>query len=112
MFLAVKTAEEIGCTQATIFTFDSDVGILAVYFASLVNIQIIVQIGTGRNKRLLGISGNTLDVELIQAMLLLHAISGCDSVMLSMVWVKQSGCLLFKTTKNTFKYYLTLVQAL
>ena len=80
MFLGVKIAEEIGCTQATIFAVDSDVDILACYFASLVNIQIIVQIGTGRNKRLLYIPGNTLDVELIQALPLLHAISGCDSV--------------------------------
>ena len=80
MFLAVKIAEEIGCTPATIFAVDNDVGILACYFASLVNIQIIVQIGTGRNKTLPDISGNTLDVELIQALPSLHAISCCDSV--------------------------------
>ena len=79
MFLVVKIAQEIGCTQATIFTVDSNVGILACYFASPVNIQIIVQIGTGRNKRLLDISGNTLDVKLIQALLSPHVISGCDS---------------------------------
>ena len=101
MLLAVKIAEEIGCTQAMIFTVDSDVGILACYIASLVNIQIIVQIGTGRNKRLLDISGNTLDVELIQAMPSLHAIFGCDSVS-AVHGMGSCGCLLLKTTKNTF----------
>ena len=42
--------------------------------------QIIFRIGTGRNKRLLDISGNTLDFELIQALPSFLAISGCDSV--------------------------------
>jgi len=31
MFLAVKIAQDIGCSTAIIFTVDSDVGVLACY---------------------------------------------------------------------------------
>jgi hypothetical protein len=80
MFLAVKIAQEIGCTKATIFTVDSDVAILALYYARFFQIPLFIHIGTCNNIKVLDVTSTELTPNFVGALPSLHAISGCDSV--------------------------------
>ena len=80
VFLAAKFAQEIGCRNADIFTVDSDVVILACYFAQMLEISLLVQIGSGNNYRIIDVKDHTWSDSIIQSLPSLHAISGCDAV--------------------------------
>ena len=80
VFLAAKFALEIGCRDAVIFTIDSDVAILACYFAQMLEINLLVQIGSGKNCRVTDVKDHNLSDSIIQSLPSLHAFSGCDAV--------------------------------
>lgn len=80
MFLAANHAAYLGQTKATIITVDSDVAILACYFAPRIELELYVQIGTGSNVRVLDPASLDVNHETKLALPALHAISGCDSV--------------------------------
>ena len=77
VFLAVKLAQEIGCTDAVIYTADSDVAILAMYYSRRLSINLFVQLGTGSNVRIVDVGNTDWQSELGEA---LHVISDCDLV--------------------------------
>ena len=77
VFLAVKSAQEIGYTDVVIYTVDSDVGIMAMYYSRRLVVNLFVQLGTGSNVDV----GNTdWQSELVEGLPSVHAISSCDSV--------------------------------
>ena len=80
MFLPVKLAQEIGRTDTFIYTVDSDVAILAIYYSRKIAVNIFVQLGTGSNVRITDVGNVDWQSELVETLPLLHAISGCDSV--------------------------------
>ena len=49
-------AQEIGCRDAAIFTVDSDIAILACYFAQMLEINLLVQIGLGNSYRVIHVN--------------------------------------------------------
>ena len=49
VFLAVKLAQETGYTDVVIYTVDSDVAIMAMYFSRRLAVNLFVQLGTGSN---------------------------------------------------------------
>ena len=49
VFFAAKFTQEIGYRDAVIFTVDSSVAILACYFAQMLEINFLVQVGSGNN---------------------------------------------------------------
>ena len=55
VFLAVKLAQEIGCTNATV---DNDVVILAMHYSRRLAVNLFVQRGTENNVRIIDV-GNT-----------------------------------------------------
>ena len=61
-------------------TVDSDVAILACYFAHILEISLLVQIGKGNNYRVIDVKGHTWSDSIIQSLPSLHATSGCDAV--------------------------------
>ena len=77
VFLAVKLAQEIGCTDAVIYTADSDVAILAMYYSRRLPVNLFVQLGTGSNVRIVDVGNTDWQSELGEA---LHVISDCDLV--------------------------------
>ena len=80
MFLALKVAQEAGCSDAVIYTVDSDVAILALYYARRLSIHLFLQLGTGSDVRILDTQATDWLSDLLEALPSLHAISGCDSV--------------------------------
>ena len=57
-FLVVKLAQESGCTDAVIYTVDSDVAILAMYYYRRLAVNLFEKLGTGTNVRIINV-GNT-----------------------------------------------------
>ena len=80
VFLTVKLAQEIGYTDAVIYTVDSDVVILAIYYSRRLVVNLFVQLGTGSNVRIVDEGNTDWQSELVKALPSLHAISGCDLV--------------------------------
>ena len=80
MFLASKVAQEAGCSDTVIYTVDSDVAILALYYARRLSIHLFLQLGTESDVRILDIQATDWLSDLLEALPSLHAISGCDSV--------------------------------
>ena len=80
VFLASKVAQEAGCSDAVIYTVDSDVAILALYYARRLSIHLFLQLGTGSDVRILNTQATDWPSDLLEALPSLHAISGCDSV--------------------------------
>ena len=85
VFLAAKFAQEIKCRDAVIFAVDSDVAISACYFAQMLEINLLVQIGSGNNYRVIDVKDHTWSDSIIQSLPSLHATSGCDAV--SATWL-------------------------
>ena len=75
--MAVKLAKEIGYTDAVIYTVDSDVAILAMYYPRRLVVNLFVQLGTASNVRIVDVGNTDWQSELIEALPSLHAISGC-----------------------------------
>ena len=59
VFSTEKIAQEIGCRDAVIFTIDNDVAILACYFAQILEISLLVQIGSGNNYQVIDVKDHT-----------------------------------------------------
>ena len=85
VFLAAKFAQEIKCRDAVIFAVDSDVAISACYFAQMLEINLLVQIGSGNNYRVIDVKDHTWSDSIIQSLPSLHVTSGCDAV--SATWL-------------------------
>lgn len=105
IFLAAKFAEDIGCSRITIFTVDSDVVILACYYASKLQSQLFLHIGSGNNIRILDVGENELSEELLDSLPSLHALSGCDAVS-AFNGIGKSKWLLKVEKNNKFLYAL------
>ena len=80
VFLAAKLAQDIGCSNIGIFTVDSDVAILACFYAMKLQSRLLVNIGSGCNVRILDVGNTEWSVDLLNSLPSLHAISGCDAV--------------------------------
>ena len=52
VFLAVMLVQEIRYTDAVIYTADSDVAILAMYYSRRLAVNLFVQLGIGNNVRI------------------------------------------------------------
>ena len=76
VFLAVKLAQEIGCTNATV---DNDVVILAMYYSRRLAVNLFVQRGTENNVRIIDVGNTDWQSVLIKGLPSLHANSGFDS---------------------------------
>ena len=63
----------------TIHTVDSDVAILACYYASILANRLYIKIGTGKNERILNVSDTPYEESFLRSLPGLHAFSGCDS---------------------------------
>ena len=79
MFLTANYAALTAQRKALIITIDSDVAILACYFAPFINLDLLVRIGTGNNVQYLNHILLDVDETVKLALPALHAISGCDS---------------------------------
>ena len=79
MFLAANFACSRGCQSITIHTVDSDVAILACYYARILSKPLYIKIGTGRNERILNVTEAPFEERLSISLPGLHAFSGCDS---------------------------------
>ena len=79
LFLAAKYACNQGSSSVTIHTVDSDVAILAFYFASKMRSPLYLKIGTGKNERILNVSEAHLEESFSKSLPGLHAFSGCYS---------------------------------
>ena len=77
MFLAANYASNRGVKSVTIHTVDSDVAILACYYALTIESRIIIKIGNGKYERMLNVTGSSLDENLIRSLSGLHDFSGC-----------------------------------
>ena len=80
LFLAAKHACSRGCTSVTIHTIDSDVAILACYFAPMLSAPLHIKIGTGKNDQILDVAGVDFYENMSRALPGLHAFSGCNSI--------------------------------
>ena len=54
VFLATQFAENLGCSDITIFTVDSDIPILAAFYVRKVNCRLMVHIETCGNQKVVG----------------------------------------------------------
>ena len=80
MFLAAQYASSnLDETNVTILTVDTDVAILACYFAPRITANLYIQIGVGNNRRLVEVSPSKINEGLQNALPGLHAVSGCHS---------------------------------
>ena len=79
VFSAAKFAQKIGCRDAVIFTVDSDVAILACYFAQMLEISLLVQIGSGYSYQVIVVKDHTWSDSIIRSLPSLYAISGSDA---------------------------------
>ena len=68
VFLAAKSPLEVGCRNAVIFTVDGDVAILAWYFAQMLEINLLIQIGSCNNYRVINIKDHTWSDRIIQSL--------------------------------------------
>ena len=65
MFLAANYASNRGVKSVTIHTVDSDVAILACYYALIIASRIIIKIGNGKYERMLNVTESSFDENLI-----------------------------------------------
>ena len=79
MFLAANYACNRAVESVTIHTVDSDVAILACYYAPIIESRIIIKIETGKYEQMLNVIESSLDENLIRSLPGLHAFSGCES---------------------------------
>ena len=79
MFLKANYACNCGFWSVTIHKVDSDVAILACYYAPVIESCIIIKIDTGNYKRMLSVTEYSLDKNLIRSLPGLHTFSDCDS---------------------------------
>ena len=77
VFLSTQFAENVGCSDITIFTVDSAIAILAVFH---INCRLMVHIGVGSNARILDMGTSKCSDGVLESIPALHHISGCDSV--------------------------------
>ena len=113
MFLAANFASNSGVESVTIHTVDSDMAILACYYAPLIESCIIIKIGSGKYERMLNVTESSLDQNLIRSLPGLHAFSGCDSTSAfhgigKIKWLN----LVKKNMKSFVMLYAYLVKAL
>ena len=79
MFLCASFAGDLGFSSVNIVTVDSDVGILALYYQSKLDVSICLEMGTSSKIQIFDISSNSVDSLIREALPSLHALSGCDS---------------------------------
>ena len=77
VFLATQFAENVGCSDTTIFTVDSDITILATFYVRQINCRLMVHIGVGSNMRILVMGTSKSSDGVLETLPALHAISGC-----------------------------------
>ena len=65
---------------ALVVTVDSEIGIVAWYYAIKLEIHLMVQIGTGSQIRIIDVGNNRWNPNVIEGLPSLQAFSGCDEV--------------------------------
>ena len=79
VFLCASFAAELGYQKVRIVTVDSDIGILALYYQQKIDVDLLLEIGTGANLKIIDISTHDLPINVTDALSGLHAMSGCDT---------------------------------
>ena len=79
IFLCAQFAFQLGFERVNVATIDTDVVVLAVYFQSQLTGKMYMEYGTAPNLAYYDISLHTFDVQLVQALPGIHALSGCNS---------------------------------
>ena len=83
MFLYAQFASTLGFQSVKIITVDSDVAILALYFASKIKTHIYLEMGTGAKVVVYDITSRTLEHDICEALPGLHSFSGVTQPVLS-----------------------------
>ena len=79
IFLCAQFASTLGFQSVKIITVDSDVAILALYFASKIKAHIYLEMGTRAKVVVYDITSHTLEHDICEALPGLHSFSGCDT---------------------------------
>ena len=79
IFLCAKFAASLGFESASIITVDSDVAILSMYYQHRLDVKLFLRIGTGSKEKIFDIQTNDLSIDAVDALPVVHALSGCDS---------------------------------
>ena len=79
VFLCATFAAELGYQKVRIVTIDSDIGTLVLYYQQKADADLLLEIGTGPNLKIIDISTYYLPVDITDALPGLHAIFGCGT---------------------------------
>ena len=91
-----------------IITVDSDVAILALYFASKIKTHIYLEMGTGAKVVVYDITSHTLEHDICEVLPGLHSFSGCDTTS-SFSGIGKTKCL---TAMKTQEEWIDCMQML
>ena len=80
VFLATQFSENVGCSDITIFTVDSDIATLATSYVRKINFRLMFHSGVGSNVRILDMGTSKWSHGVLESLPVLHAVSGCDFV--------------------------------
>ena len=80
VFLATQFSENVGCSDITIFTADSDIATLATCYVRKINFRLMFHSGVGSNVRILDMETSKWSHGVLESLPVLHAVSGCDFV--------------------------------
>ena len=82
MFIAAKLVSSRGCNSVSIQTVDSDVSILALYYAPMVSKSLYIKIRATKkkNERTLNVTEVTSEKYFLRALPGLNTFSGCERV--------------------------------
>ena len=108
MFLSAQFASTLGFQSVKIITIDSDVAILALYFASNIKTHIYLQMGTGAKVVVYDITSHTFEHDICEALPGLHYFSGCDTTS-SSSGIGKTKCL---TVMKTLEEWIDCMQIL
>ena len=92
VFLCATFAAELGYQKVQIVTVDSDNGISALYCQQKIDADLLLEIVTGPNLKIIDTSTHDLPVDVTDALPGLHAISGCDT-MSCFIGIDKKKCL-------------------
>ncbi|CAB4012350.1 Hypothetical predicted protein [Paramuricea clavata] len=110
MFLCCLHAiRYFSCENICIFTVDSDLAILAIYYKNYIPCNLFVEIGSKAKKRIIRIAriSETIGKELSDALPALHAVSGCDTTSAFFGIGKQK---FYKVVNNSDRFKEVLAQ--
>ena len=106
--MCAQFASTLGFQSVKIITVDSDVAILALYFASKIKTHIYLEMGTRAKVVVYDITSHTLEHDICEALPGLHSFSGCDTTS-SFSGIGKTKCL---TAMKTQEEWIDCMQML